>query len=136
MRAYLWPGIGLLVILVGTYFLTNYNYNKEYRPMSVETPVHGEVQILPIEHATAVIRWGDSNIYTDPVGGAEAFAGQSPANIVLVTDIHSDHFSTSTLSAVVSTSTTLITPQAVADQLPSPLKGRAVILNNGERTEQ
>ena len=90
------------------------------------------VQIIPISHATAVLRWGDVVIYTDPTGGIEAFAGQPPADIVLVTDIHGDHLSTSTLTAVIGQATTLIVPQAVKDLLPENLASRAKVLANGE----
>ena len=90
------------------------------------------VQVIPISHATAVLVWGDVVIYTDPTGGAEAFAGQPLADIVLVTDIHGDHLETSTLAAVVGEQTTLIVPQAVKDMLPDDLAARARVLANGE----
>ena len=90
------------------------------------------VQVVPISHATAVLKWGDTVFYTDPTGGAEAFQGQPAADIVLVTDIHGDHLSTSTLEAVVGTGTTLVVPQAVKDLLPESLASRAKVLANGE----
>lgn len=31
------------------------------------------VEVVPISHATMVLKWGDTVIYTDPVGGAAAF---------------------------------------------------------------
>ena len=96
-----------------------------------DAPVH----VVPISHATAVLVWGDTVIYTDPTGGAGAFAGQPPADIVLVTDIHGDHLEPDTLSAVLGDAI-LITPQAVKDELPEVLAARAKVLANGERTEE
>jgi len=96
-----------------------------------DAPVH----VVPISHATAVLVWGDTVFYTDPTGGAGAFAGQPPADIVLVTDIHGDHLEPDTLSAVLGDAI-LITPQAVKDELPEVLAARAKVLANGERTEE
>jgi L-ascorbate metabolism protein UlaG (beta-lactamase superfamily) len=94
------------------------------------------VRIIPLEHATGIVWWGDSAIYFDPVGDADLFAGQAAANIVLVTDIHGDHLSTSTLVSTVG-SAKLIVPQAVHDLLPAELQSRATILDNGQSlTEQ
>ncbi|MEA2702001.1 MAG: hypothetical protein QOE22_710 [Candidatus Parcubacteria bacterium] len=89
------------------------------------------VQIVPIEHATAVLRWGDTVIYTDPTGGAEAFAGQPQAGMVLVTDIHGDHLDADTLGAVIGDAV-LVVPQAVKEQLPETFASRARVLRNGE----
>jgi L-ascorbate metabolism protein UlaG (beta-lactamase superfamily) len=94
------------------------------------------VTVVPIEHATGYLQWGDTALYFDPTGDAARFAALPQANIVLVTDIHGDHFSTSTLEALVGSSTTLIVPKAVADQLPEALAARATVLNNGESATQ
>ncbi len=102
----------------------------------VETQLSPSVQVVPISHATAVIKWDDDIFYTDPTGEAIAFQGQPPANIILLTDIHSDHLSTTTLNAVMGSST-IIVPQAVKDLLPTNIALQAKVLKNGERiTEQ
>jgi L-ascorbate metabolism protein UlaG (beta-lactamase superfamily) len=96
------------------------------------------VPVIPIEHATAVLLWkgdgGDTVIYTDPVGGAEAFAKQPAADLVLVTDIHGDHMDAVTLGAVIGDAS-LVTPQAVKDLLPEELAMRALVVGNGESVE-
>ncbi len=102
-------------------------------PMS-EVQASPEVKVIPIEHATAVIEWGDTTIYIDPVGGAEAFESQKKPDLILVTDIHQDHLSVETLQALKMDSTKIIVPQAVADQMPDALKTQLEILNNGEVT--
>lgn len=90
------------------------------------------LQVTPIAHATMVLHLGDQVIYTDPVGGAEAFTGQPGADVILVTDIHPDHFNAETLRAVTTDDTVLVVPQAVADQLPKDLQGTLVIMHNGD----
>lgn len=117
------------LLLFGGYYLFT-NTNEPTNDMDANP-----VQIIPILHATGLLHWGDSTMYFDPTGGAEAFAGQQAADIVLVTDIHGDHLSTSTLSAVLGDAI-LIAPQAVKDMLPPELAARAVVLANGESVEQ
>ncbi len=87
--------------------------------------------IHPIEHATFVMNWGDTNIYVDPVGGVEKFAAEGPARIVLVTDIHGDHFSTSTLEAVAESAELLVVPQVLEEKLPDSVVIKSQVLSNG-----
>ena len=112
----------LAVLAVGIYLFKDQVYIKD--PASVE--------VIPITHATLVLKISGSVIYNDPTGGAEAFAGQPEADIVLVSDIHGDHLSTSTLLAVVKEDTVLVVPQAVKDLLPAELASKATVLKNGE----
>ncbi len=124
--------IGILaVIAVGYLIISKPNGQMETKNKQ-GAKMKASVDVIPIMHATAVLKWSGTVIYTDPTGGDEAFQGQSAADIILVTDIHSDHLSTSTLSAVLATSTSLIVPQAVKDLLPPELASRAKVLANGE----
>ena len=134
--------LGLIVavcVLLGIFFaFNNYMYEEKQADASMNATSTVEqlpVQVTPAEHATMVLTWDNTVIYVDPTN-AGVLNAQMPADIVLVTDIHSDHFSSSTLSNVVGSSTILIAPQAVADLLPAPLKARVVVLKNGEKTVQ
>lgn len=109
---------------------TNPNTSSDTMPATPAVTVH------PISHATAWLEWGDVVVYTDPVGGIEAFAGVDEADVVVITDIHGDHLNSSTLLAVVRDQTALVVPQAVADLLPQALRDKATILDNGEKTTQ
>ncbi len=91
------------------------------------------VAVTSIAHASLMLTFGTAVVYADPTD-ASLFADKPAADIILVTHEHGDHFSTSTLLALVGTSTTLIVPQSVADKLPQALKARATILKNGEGT--
>lgn len=142
--------ITLIAVVVfgvaGFYAFNSYIYSEKQADLAdvvTEAPVEetmteiNPVTVTPISHATMVLNIGGVNVYVDPVGGADAFVGQAPANIVLVTDIHGDHLSTSTLEAVVDAQTTLIVPQAVKDLLPEALARRAQVMANDEvATEQ
>jgi len=130
MKTLSWVALVASVLISG-FFLFN-NYNEKQEDPSSTTMENSPMQVIPISHATAILRWGDTTFYTDPTGGPEAFRGQPAANFVLVTDIHGDHFSTSTLAAVVGDDTILIVPQAVKDLLPTDLASRARVLKNGE----
>ena len=97
----------------------------------------GELTIQPITHATLVLSYQGKNIYVDPTGGADVFKGLGAADLILLTDIHGDHFDTTTVKAINTAKTTLIAPQAVADKLPASInKAKVVILNNDQKTTQ
>jgi L-ascorbate metabolism protein UlaG (beta-lactamase superfamily) len=101
---------------------------------SVQTSV-GPLIIQPIQHATLVLSANGKNIYVDPEGGAEAFKNSKAPDLILVTDIHGDHFDEKTIDAVKKAGTVIVVPKAVADQMKGDKKG-VVILNNGENTKQ
>lgn len=101
-----------------------------------ETPVQNAPEINPVSHATAVINWGDTTIYLDPVGGAEAFKGMDKADLVLITDIHGDHLDAKTLSALKLGDTKIIVPKAVKDELPKSFSGNLKVMNNGETIKE
>lgn len=134
MRTVLWIA-GLAVVALGGYYLvTNYSSPDIETPMPDQNQ-NSTVRVIPIEHATGILRWDNANIYFDPVGEAAAFAGEPAANIVLVTDIHGDHLSTSTLANVIGNGT-LIVPQAGKDQLPADLTVKAKVLANGQSLDE
>ena len=96
----------------------------------------GSVSIQPIMHASLVISYHNKNIYVDPSGKKANYDGLGAADIVLITDIHGDHFDTALLQSVVKPTTVLLVPKAVADKMPASLgRGKMIILNNGESTK-
>lgn len=94
----------------------------------------GPLTIQPVQHATLVLSAHGVTIYVDPSGGTAQFKGINYPNVVLITDIHGDHFDIKTLDSVKTQNTILIVPQAVADKLPDADKANAVILKNGDNT--
>jgi L-ascorbate metabolism protein UlaG (beta-lactamase superfamily) len=100
----------------------------------------GDITVHPLKHATLVLAWNGKTIYVDPApapggpqgaDGAAAFQGLPPADIILVTDIHGDHFHPATLEKVTGANTVIVAPQAVVDKMPEALKGKARALANG-----
>lgn len=126
MKAFFSVFAAILAIAGILYLLNNYNRSQQPSPA-----MQSAIEIIPIEHASAAIVWSSEVVYTDPVGAAAAYAGVPAATLVLVTDIHGDHFSTSTL-ATLPAEAALIVPQAVKDRLPEELASRARVLANGE----
>jgi L-ascorbate metabolism protein UlaG (beta-lactamase superfamily) len=96
----------------------------------------GALVIQPILHGTLVFTWDNKTIYIDPYGGGVAFEGITPADMVVITDIHADHLNLETLQALQTDGAVFIVPQAVADKLPEQYKRKLVVLKNGETTTQ
>jgi len=94
----------------------------------------GDLTIHPIEHATFVMKWDGKTIFVDPTKGGDAFKAFGKPDLILVTDIHGDHFDPKTLAAVRTPESTLIVPAAVAEKMGAD-KGNAKILANGEKTK-
>jgi len=127
--------ITIIVVLIALFIIFNRFNSNEAPQVTTENKTPAvPVQITPITHATAILEWDNTTFYTDPTGTSTVFA-EKPADIILLTDIHGDHLSTSTLSTVIGSSTSLIVPQAVQDLLPAPLASRAQVLVNGSSTQ-
>lgn len=105
-------------------------------PAATLTGRTSEIKIIPIEHATAILEWNDITIYIDPVGGAAAFEGQKQPDLILITDIHGDHFSLETLEALNTERAKIIVPKAVADKIPSNFTPQIDVLDNGDSKER
>ncbi|WP_281543018.1 MBL fold metallo-hydrolase [Maribacter aestuarii] len=115
------------------------NAEPEYATTSTpetDQKTNEAIEITPIQHATTVLEWNDIVIYVDPVGGAEAFKGQKEPDLILVTDIHGDHFSLETLQALSTAKAKIIVPQAVAEKIPEEFTPQLDILNNGDSKER
>jgi len=92
----------------------------------------GDLVIHPIMHATFAMSYGGQTIDVDPTGGAAAFEGLPTPDLILITDIHPDHFDPETIAAAAGEGTAIVAPQAVYDMLPTEWQGRVTVLNNGD----
>ncbi len=106
---------------------------KAQLPSTDQIPAaNGAIQVRAITHASVVLSWNSKTIYADPTGGADNYKGITPPDLILVTDIHGDHFDPKTLLAVKTPSTILVVPQAVADALPAEIpKDKVLVVKNG-----
>jgi L-ascorbate metabolism protein UlaG (beta-lactamase superfamily) len=91
--------------------------------------------ISPVEHASMVLNWDGTIIYVDPVGGKELFSNYSAPDMVLVTDIHGDHFDIPTLDAIVADKTVVFAPKAVFEKMSENLQNKTNVINNGDKVE-
>ena len=88
-------------------------------------------EIVPIQHATFFMRWNQKDVYVDPVGGKDAFEKFPEPDIVMITDIHPDHFDVKTLAGL-GNEYKIIAPKAVEEKLPKSHKEITTIMNNGD----
>jgi L-ascorbate metabolism protein UlaG (beta-lactamase superfamily) len=105
-------------------------------PSNEAVTENSDLKIIPIAHATTVLEWDDIVIYVDPVGGAEAFSSQKDPDLILITDIHGDHFNLETLQGLNTMKSKIIVPQAVADKMSDEFVPQLDILNNGDTKER
>jgi L-ascorbate metabolism protein UlaG (beta-lactamase superfamily) len=92
----------------------------------------GFLKIQPLNHATLAMTWNGKTIYADPYEGTKTFEGIAAPDLILITDIHGDHFDAVTLEALDLSHAVLVVPQAVADKMSDQLKAKAVVINNGQ----
>ena len=131
-----------LLILTLLFFSSCKNESKNNSETAITTEVNTAVQpemksslkITPISHATMVLEHEDTVIYTDPVGGAEAFKVQKKPTIVLITDIHGDHLSAETLENLDLSNAVVVMPKAVSEKLPELNALERIVLDNGKTT--
>jgi L-ascorbate metabolism protein UlaG (beta-lactamase superfamily) len=86
----------------------------------------GDITIVPINHATLQLRYGTDAIDIDPVSGVD-YSALPPATIVLVTDIHDDHYDARGIGAASGPRVQVVGPAVI----PSP--PRTVLIANGEK---
>lgn len=123
-------------ILAILFVFALYNANAQRSaPDTLQTSM-GPLTIQPVQHASLVLMVHGVTIYADPSGGTENYKGLAAPGIILITDIHGDHFDVKTLDAVKTASTVLVVPQVVADKLSAADKAHVVVLKNGDSTIQ
>lgn len=112
-------------------FFTMVCYAQRPKP-DIMTSEEGDITIQPILHGTLVLQWKGKTIYVDPYGGAERFKGLAKPNLILITDIHSDHTNLETLQGLDTKGTKFIVPQAVADKLKGSYEKQLIVIKNDD----
>lgn len=97
---------------------------------TVETSA-GPVTITPIRHGTLALGFKGKTIVVDPF--SEAPQGSLPkADLVLITDIHGDHYDPKAIELVKQDSTVFVVPKVVAEKLAeAKTSGQVKTLANG-----
>lgn len=93
----------------------------------VETSA-GPLKIDPVHHGTLRLEVGGKVVWVDP--WAKGDLSGPKADVVLITDIHQDHFDEAGLAAVRGPDAVIVAPRVVAEKLPG-----AVVLANGEQRD-
>ncbi len=95
----------------------------------------GDVTIAPIYHGSLTLTLAGKVTYVDPwlAQGAVDYSKMPKADYVLITDIHPDHLDPKALESIVTTSTTIVAPPAVAKELGA--RSHLVVLKNGQSAE-
>ncbi|SEL01605.1 L-ascorbate metabolism protein UlaG, beta-lactamase superfamily [Stigmatella aurantiaca] len=106
---------------------------EEEAPFSgdVISTSRGKLTLHPVNHASFVMYWAGKTLYVDPVGETSLYEGLPRPDAIFVTDIHGDHLSANTLTALVQDGTVIVAPQAVKDALPAALQEKVQVLANG-----
>lgn len=97
---------------------------------------NGPLKIQPLNHATLALTWNGKTIYADPYQGQKTFVGIAKPDLIVITDIHGDHFDPASLDALDLTNTVIVAPQAVVDKMSDALKAKTTVLANGATTEK
>ena len=91
----------------------------------------GDLVIHPVNHASFVMQWNGKTIYVDPVGGAEPYINLPRPDLILVTDIHGDHFNADTLYRM--GGAPIVAPRAVYERSPENMTGMfTTVMDNGD----
>ncbi|HEY0076303.1 MAG TPA: MBL fold metallo-hydrolase [Abditibacteriaceae bacterium] len=99
-------------------------------PSTLALPTNGPmIHITPLLHASFQIEHGETVIQVDPTKSGNAMHPKM-ADLILITDIHGDHFDEAAMRAVDSNKTLVVAPQAVIAQMKS-FQGRIIRLDNG-----
>jgi L-ascorbate metabolism protein UlaG (beta-lactamase superfamily) len=96
------------------------------RPAQTFQTSAGTVKITPIYHASLSIEAGGKLIYLDPAKPANV-SGMTPADLILLTDIHPDHLDTGLITSLSKPGTEIWGPSASAKTIAN-LK----VISNGE----
>ncbi|WP_167270873.1 MBL fold metallo-hydrolase [Dyadobacter arcticus] len=92
----------------------------------------GDLKVQPLNHATLALTWNGKTIYADPYGGAKTFTGIATPDLIIISDIHGDHFDPATLDTLDLAKAIIVAPQAVIDKMSDKLKAKAVAIGNGQ----
>lgn len=93
------------------------------------------LRILPVQHSSLVLEYGNTTIYVDPHTGPGSFAKYAAPDLVLITDIHGDHLDTATLAALPLEQARTVAPKAVMELLPARMQAVCTVMGNGENTD-
>ena len=84
------------------------------------TANHKRLEICFIRHASLIISFDDKIIYIDPLSEFADLRAFPPADIIIVTHGHSDHFDPAAIGTIIKPETILFVNQEVTERLQEP----------------
>ena len=104
-------------------------------PSTTRVPARGgDLVISALGHASVQIEHGATVVIVDPVSGQANLSGAKQADLILVTDIHPDHFDPAAVAKLRKPGAPVVVPQAVADTQKIP--DTIVMANRQMRTNE
>ena len=99
---------------------------------------NGDLVMHPLYHASLVMSWNGKIIYSDPDDDSayeSRYQGMPTGDLILITHEHTDHYSTTKLTALRAAGGVIIVPQRVYNLSSfSGFRGNAIPLHYGEST--
>ena len=94
----------------------------------------GTIVITALGHASVQIEQGSKVVIVDPVTQMADLSTAKPADLILVTDIHQDHYDPAAVAKLRKPGAPVVVPQAIADmkQIPNP----TIMMNSTMRTNE
>lgn len=83
--------------------------------LSYPTPM-GELLVRPLGHASILMEVAGKRIYVDPYGEKTDFSTFEPADLVLITHSHYDHYDPQVLDMLVTEGTVIVAPADIEDE--------------------
>ncbi|MCT4560194.1 MAG: MBL fold metallo-hydrolase [Crocinitomicaceae bacterium] len=123
------PKQHFLFLFLLLFTTTCFAFNRETDTLKTD---RGLLLIHPIYHASLALQWNGLTIYIDPYHGAEGFKGLPKPDLILITDIHRDHFDFSTLQGIDLSQATIVCPTQVSMQMPKDWIEQVHEISNGE----
>jgi L-ascorbate metabolism protein UlaG (beta-lactamase superfamily) len=93
-------------------------------PSTTRVPAAGgDIVITALGHASVQLEQGGKVIIVDPVSSPADLSRAKPADLILVTDIHPDHFDPAAIAKLRKPGAPVVVPPAVAamDKIPNPV---------------
>lgn len=122
-----WSVASLVVLAVSA------GYAQSPTTTSVEAP-GGAITITALGHASVQVEQGGKVVLVDPVTMMADLSKAKPADLILVTDIHGDHYDPAAVAKLRKAGAPVVVPQAVADMKQIP--DATVMQNSQMRTNE